>query len=185
MRRGIRDIIREVARHVDEVQVLAAPGNHGENRKDGKAYTTVNDNDDVAVFEQVAEVIAESEAYDNVRFRLAGEEVVVATHVSGKTIAFTHGHVPKPRSGAVPTLWGWWSDHAMGRAIPSLADADILVAGHFHHLNVKEQEGRLLVVAPSLTQVGEYFANSNGVKTAAGTLSFVVAPDGWGHLNIL
>lgn len=185
VRRGLRDIIKETAKHVAQVQVAAVPGNHGENRKNGKAYTTVNDNDDVAVFEQVAEIVAASEGLDNVGFRLAAEEVVVAIHVSGQTIAFTHGHAPKPKNGAVPTLWDWWKEHAMGRAIPALADADILIAGHFHHLNVKEQEGRLLFIAPSLTKVGEYWANQHGTTTAAGTLSLVVNPDGWGSLSIL
>lgn len=185
VRRGLRDIVLAVSKQAEKVSVVAIPGNHGENRKNGKAYTTVNDNDDVAVFEQVAEIIAASEAIENVGFRLAGEEVVVAIRVSDQTIAFTHGHVPKPRNGAVPTLWEWWKEHAMGRAIPALADADILIAGHFHHLNVKEQEGRLILIAPSLTKVGQYWANAHGTTTAAGTLSLIVSPDGWGGLNIL
>jgi len=85
----------------------------------------------------------------------------------------------------VPTLWEWWKEHAMGRAIPALADADILIAGHFHHLNVKEQEGRLILIAPSLVKVGQYWANAHGTTTAAGTLSLIVSPDGWGGLNVL
>ena len=185
VRRGIRDIIVQTAKHAEQIQVTAIPGNHGENRKNGKAYTTVNDNDDVSVFEQVAEIIAATESIDNVGFRLAASEITVSIRVSGQTIAFTHGHTPKPKNGAVPTLWDWWKEHTMGRAIPALADANILISGHFHHLNIKEQEGRLLLIAPSLTKVGEYWANAHGTTTAAGTLSLIVNPDGWGGLNIL
>jgi len=35
--------------------VGAVPGNHGESRRGSKAFTTFEDNDDLAVFEQVAE----------------------------------------------------------------------------------------------------------------------------------
>jgi hypothetical protein len=58
VRRGIRDIIISTAPTVDKMTVLAVGGNHGENRGNGggKAFTSTGDNDDVAVFEQVAEI---------------------------------------------------------------------------------------------------------------------------------
>jgi UDP-2,3-diacylglucosamine pyrophosphatase LpxH len=73
----------------------------------------------------------------------------------------------------------------MGRAYPGVADSNILLAGHYHHLNVKEQEGRAVIVCPSLTQVSEYWSDSAGTKTRAGTLTFVTAPDGWGEMTLL
>jgi UDP-2,3-diacylglucosamine pyrophosphatase LpxH len=82
-------------------------------------------------------------------------------------------------------MWNWWKDQTLGRAHPGVADADILIAGHYHHLNVKEQEGRAVFIAPSLVAVGEYFQDSYGVKTREGTLSMVIAPDGWGELHLI
>lgn len=186
VRRGIRDIIVATAPKTERMSVVAIPGNHGENRQNGKSITSVHDNDDVAVFEQVAEILAMNpEAFSHVGFRLSRDEVALGIEVSGKILAVTHGHVTKPGANAAQTLWNWWQGQAMGRAYPVVADADILIAGHYHHLNIKEQENRAVFVCPSLTQVGEYFSDSMGVKTRNGTLSMVVAPDGWGELTLL
>jgi predicted phosphodiesterase len=168
------------------MSVVAIPGNHGENRQNGKSITSVHDNDDVAVFEQVAEILAMNhESFSHVGFRLSRDEIALGIEVSGKILAVTHGHVTKPGANAAQTLWNWWQGQAMGRAYPVVADADILISGHYHHLNIKEQENRAVFVCPSLTQVGEYFSDSTGVKTRSGTLSMLISPDGWGELTLL
>ena len=186
VRRAIRDIFMATAPHTEKLIGVAIPGNHGENRQNRKAYTSVHDNLDVAVFEQVAEILgANPDAYGHIGWRLARDEIGVSVQLSGQNIAFTHGHVARPKGNAAETLWGWWEKQAMGRAYPGVADSNILVAGHYHHLNVKEQEGRVVFVCPSLTQVSEYWSDLTGTKTRAGTLSFVVAPDGWGEMTLL
>lgn len=187
VRRGIRDILVASAPAVEKVSVVAIPGNHGENRQNGRNITSVHDNDDVAVFEQVAEILAmdTDNRFSHIGFRLSRDEIALGLDVGGKIIAITHGHVTKPGANAGQALWNWWQNQAMGRAYPVVADADILISGHYHHLNVKEQENRAVFVCPSLTQVGEYFSDSYGVKTRNGTLSMVVCPDGWGELNLL
>lgn len=187
VRRGIRDIVMGVAPLSDKVIVTAVGGNHGENRGlNGKAFTTTGDNDDVAVFEQVAEVFsANPAAYGHVNFRLPLERLTLSLELSGHIVAFTHGHLSKPGNNAAQAVWNWWKDQSHGRAHAGVADADILITGHYHHFNVKEQEGRAVFVAPSLTAVGEYFQDWYGVKTREGTLSMVVAPDGWGELHLI
>jgi predicted phosphodiesterase len=186
VRRGIRDIAIATAPHTPRLTLAAIPGNHGENRQGGKNITSVNDNDDVAVFEQVAEILATNpEAFGHVGFRLARDQIALSLDLSGQVVAFTHGHVAKASGQAANTMWNWWQRQSHGRAYPGVADAEILVTGHYHHLNVKEQEGRALFICPSLTDVGEYYADSQGVRTRAGTLSLLVAPDGWGELTLL
>lgn len=186
VRRAIRDILMSVAPVVPDVKVVCVPGNHGENRQDMKAFTRVGDNDDVAVFESVAEILAVNpEAYGHVRFRIPSDEVAVAVDLSGKRVAFTHGHVAKSKGNAAETLWGWWAGQAMGRNYPSVADADILIGGHFHHLNMKEQAGRTVFVCPSLTNVSEYYADMTGMNTREGTLSMVINSNGWSDLTLL
>lgn len=186
VRRSIRDIVMAVAPHAESVKVVCVPGNHGEKRQDGKSITRVGDNLDVEVFEQVAEIIsANPDAYGHVQWRIPSDEIAVAVELSGQLVAFTHGHQAKGGSESVRTMNGWWSKQSFGRAYPNVADASILVHGHFHHLTISEQAGRLLVGAPSLTRVGEYWADSTGEQTAAGTLTFAIAPDGWGDLKVL
>lgn len=186
VRRGVRDIIMGVAPLAQKILVAAVPGNHGENRQNGKSITSVHDNDDVAVFEQVAEILAVNpEAYGHVGFRLSRDEVALSLNLNGTILGMTHGHVTRPAGGAINGVWNWWKDQSMGRGYPGIADSDILVTGHYHHFNVKEQEGRALFICPSLTNVGDYFTDSKGVKTRPGTLTFLVAPDGWGDLTIV
>lgn len=187
VRRGIRDIVMGVAPLAPQVTVAAVGGNHGENRgHNGKAFTTTGDNDDVAVFEQIAEIFAANpDAYGHVSFRLPLERLTLSLNLSGHIVGFTHGHLSKPGNNAAQAIWNWWKDQTLGRAHPGIADADILVVGHYHHLNVKEQEGRAVFVCPSLTAVGEYFQDWYGVKTREGTLSMVIAPDGWGELHLI
>ena len=185
VRRGLRDIIMNTSPYVDSLKVVAIPGNHGENRQNGKAFTTVGDNDDVAVFEQVAEIIAQNPDINNVQWRIPGDEIAITVELSGKRVAFTHGHVARGNGNAAEVLWNWWKNQAMGRAYPGVADADILVSGHYHHLSLKEQANRLVVVTPSLVSVGEYYANAAGVSTQPGTMTMLIRPDGWGELTVL
>lgn len=186
VRRGIRDIIINTAPLVDKMTVMAIPGNHGENRQNGKSITTVHDNDDVAVFEQIAEMLSlNPNAYGHVGFKLSRDEIALAANLSGQTIAITHGHTTKPSGNAAQTMWQWWTNQTMGRAYPTVADANILIAGHYHHLNIKQQTHRTVIVCPSLTPVGEYWADANGVTTQPGTLTLITNPDGWGELTLL
>ena len=187
VRRGIRDIVMNCAPLAEKITVTAVGGNHGENRGlNGKAFTTTGDNDDVAIFEQIAEIFAANkDAYGHVSFRLPTERLTLSLSVSGHIVAFTHGHLSKAGNNAAQAVWNWWKDQTLGRAHPGVADADILIVGHYHHLNVKEQEGRAVFVCPSLTPVGEYFQDAYGVKTREGTLSMVIAPDGWGELHLI
>jgi predicted phosphodiesterase len=187
VRRGIRDIIMATAPHCENMIVTAVGGNHGENRGlQGKAFTTTGDNDDVAIFEQIAEILSVNpEAYGHVGFRLPLERLTVSLNLSGMNVAFTHGHLSKPSGNAAQSVWNWWKDQALGRAHAGVADAELLIVGHYHHLNVKEQEGRAVIVCPSLTSVGEYFQDAYGVRTRPGTLSLTIAPDGWGNLHLL
>lgn len=187
VRRGIRDIIMALSPLAEKVTVTAVGGNHGENRGlNGKAFTTTGDNDDVAVFEQIAEAFQlNPTAFGNVSWRLPLEKLTTSLEVNGKILAFTHGHLSKAGPNAAQSVWNWWKDQAHGRAHPGVADADILVTGHYHHFNAKEQEGRALFIAPSIVPVGEYFQDAYGVKTRAGTLTFCVDGDGWGEMSIL
>lgn len=187
VRRAVRDIVMAVAPLSEKVTVTAVGGNHGENRGlAGKAFTTTGDNDDVAIFEQVAEILAANpEAYGHVGFRLPIDHLSVSLNLSGKIVAFTHGHLSKAGPNAAQAVWNWWKDQSHGRAHAGVADADILITGHYHHLNVKEQEGRAVFICPSLTQVGEYFQDAYGVKTREGTLSLVISPEGWGDLHLI
>lgn len=187
VRRGIRDIIMAIAPLSEKVTVTAVGGNHGENRGlNGKAFTTTGDNDDVAVFEQIAEAFQlNPDAFGHVGWRLPLERLTTSMNINGHIVAFTHGHLSKPSGNAAQSIWNWWKDQSHGRAHKGVADADILITGHYHHFNVKEQEGRAVFICPSLTQVGEYFSDAYGVKTRVGTLTMTIDEAGWSNLALV
>lgn len=184
VRRALTDIVRGAAKSASKVTVTCAGGNHGENRENGKRHTGFGDNDDVAVFEQVAEIFQESDL-GNIQFRIPGAEMAVSIYSHGSIVAFTHGHLARPQKNAAETMWNWWKDQTMGRYYPGLADANILIAGHYHHLNVKQQENRTVMVCPSLTSVGDWYGNQAGVRTVPGTLTFTVDATGWDNLKVV
>ena len=185
-RRAVRDIVMAAAPQAESIKVLTVPSNHGEKRQNGKAITRVGDNLDVEIFEQVAEILsANPDAYGHIQWRIPNDEIAIAVELSGHIVGFTHGHQAKGGAESVKTMGNWWAKQAYGRAYSGIADANILVHGHFHHLTVCEQEGRLLLGCPSLTQVGEYWADQTGQKTAPGTLSFLLEPGSWSNLQVL
>lgn len=167
------------------VVLAAVPGNHGENRRAGKAYTTWTDNDDLAVFEQVAEIMTHNaERYGAVSVPLGGiaDDLTLTLDVAGVPCAFAHGH--QIRTGGAE---GWWKGQALGRQ--PVADAEILFTGHKHHLQLSEQTGRTWMQAPAMDGGSYWWTAQTGQNSPAGMLSVLVGsgcgPRGWSDLEVL
>lgn len=183
-RRLIKEIIKAASREVERVVVLAVGGNHGENRKDGKAFTDFGDNDDVAIFEEIAEALHENpEAYGHVEFVLPNDELTVTLDVCGTIITWAHGH--QFRNGATPELKArnWLEKQALNKT--AAGDCDLLVSGHFHHWRVAQWGCTGWVQAPALDGGSVWWRNLTGEHSPPGVLSFVAGRDvsaaGWGH----
>lgn len=187
-RRLILRAVDTVAPLVGRVVLAAVPGNHGENRNaSGKAYTRTTDNDDLAVVEQVAEVLAANPArYGHVSTVLA-ESATLVLNVAGVPTAFAHGH--KSGGGGHPAqrVEKWWQGQVMGRQ--PVADASLLLTGHYHHLIVSEGTGRTMVQVPAMDGGSEWFTDRTGQSSPAGMLTLGVGtaygPRGWGDLAVL
>lgn len=172
-RRLLSESLQEWARHFSEVTVLAVGGNHGENRNSGKAFTGVHDNDDLAVVEQVQEILAANpDAFGHVRFGIARDNLTATMQVSGWILGIAHGHMGKATGTAEQKLRSWWQGQAAGRQ--PIGDADILVTGHYHHLRVADWGGCLWLQAPALDGGSEYWRSSTGERAQAGMLTFLV-----------
>jgi len=167
----------------ERVIVPCVPGNHGENRSNGKAYTSFGDNDDVAVFEQVAEILAENDAYANVSFVIPESELTVTLDCSGTVVGFAHGH-QATRGNSIPQkVEAWWKGQQHGRH--PIGDADLLLTAHYHHFAAKADAGRTWLQCPTIDGGSEWFEHQSGSRTTPGTLSLVVGDGGWNHLEIL
>lgn len=190
MRVARRLVLNLVDRLVDKghrVVVSAVAGNHGENREGGKAITTPDDSDDLAVFEQVGEVLsANPDRYGDVSLYLP-TALSMTLDVCGVPIGFTHGHIANGGGNVPAKIEKWWTGQVMG--FQPVADARILVTGHYHHLLVIESTGRTHIQCPAMDGGSGWWTQSTGQHSPAGMLTFVAGADcgprGWSELEVL
>jgi predicted phosphodiesterase len=191
MRVARRLILNVVDRLVDRgyrVALSAVAGNHGENRNgDGKAYTTPDDSDDLAVFEQVGEVLtANPDRYADVSVFLP-TALSMTLDIAGVPVGFTHGHLARGGANPAAKVEKWWTGQVMG--FQPVADARILVTGHYHHLLVVESTGRTHFQCPAMDGGSGWWTTSTGQSSPSGMLTFTVGADcgsrGWADMAVL
>lgn len=189
MRLARRLILRAVENVLDfapKIVLAAVPGNHGENRQNGKAFTRSTDNDDLAVFEQVAEILAANpDRYGHVSTVLADGNTLTLD-IAGVPVAFAHGHKAGQSGHPAAKLERWWAGQVMGNQ--PVADAAILFTGHFHHLIVSETTGRTFMQAPAMDGGSEWWTDISGQSSPAGLLTVGVGTAyggrAWGDLQV-
>lgn len=172
-RRLLTDSLQTWSKHFEEITVAAVGGNHGENRNSkGKAYTGIHDNDDLAIVEQVAEILgANEDAFGHVRFVVARDNLTLTIPVAGWILGITHGHVAHRGSNTEDKLRRWWEGQAAGRQ--PIGDSDILITGHYHHLRIADWGGCMWLQAPALEGGSEWWRVATGQASQIGVLTFV------------
>lgn len=106
--------------------------------------------------------------------------------VCGSIIGLAHGHqVNQPNQ--IPA---WWSRQTHGGQ--PVADADILITGHFHHLRVEpvgrnphSGRSRWWMQAPTMDNGSDWYRLRKGYDSDPGLLVFTVTRDGWDGLRLL
>lgn len=176
-RRLLTDSLQAWAKHFETVTVAAVAGNHGENRNGkGKAFTEIADNDDLAVVEQVSEILAANqEAYGHVKFVLARDSLTLTIPSAGWILGITHGHLSRNGSTAEVKLRQWWEKQAAGRQ--PIGDADVLVSGHYHHLRMADWGGCVWLQSPALDGGSDWWRASAGEVSQTGALTFVMTEE--------
>ena len=183
VRRLLLELLTEWANLAPRVIVLAVPGNHGEHRKGGKAFTTFEDNDDVAVFEVLSEIAAAAPAlFGHFAWVLPSGDMTVTLDLCGTVVGFVHGHQAR-RSAPKGRLVGWWSDKQAARH--PIGDADVLVSAHYHHLAVLQDGPRTWLQCPALDGGSRWFEEQGGPPSVPGTLTFTCDRNGWDDLRVL
>ena len=183
-RRLLRDALVRWSKLVPSLRVAAIGGNHGENRKNGKAFTTLGDNDDVALVESVAEIFAANpEVYGHVSFAIPKDELSLTLEVHGKIIGITHGHLARSAGNAESKIKRWISEQTLGRQ--SIGDCDILVTGHYHTLRFADWGGVKWLQAPALDGGSTWWRQSTGEVADVGVLTFLVSANGISDIQLL
>lgn len=180
VRRLARNALMLWAEHFDEVFVAAVAGNHGENRRNTKSFTTTNDNDDVAVWEAVAETLSvRPDLYGHIKWLLPKSELSVSLEVGGVRVGLAHGH--QARSGDIGR---WWEGQALGGR--PVASADLLLTGHFHHFRcVEVAKGRWHIQVPAMDGGSNWFEESSGKGSTAGQVTFLLGDGRWSELLVV
>lgn len=173
-------------RSIAPIVMPAVGGNHGENRKDGKAFTSFSDNDDVAWPEQVAEACATNPAaYGDVTFLLprADLSLTIQPIADGPIIGLAHGHQFPKGAVAAQVAEQWWKGQMYGGR--PAGDAAILVSAHRHSFAVTQNGCRTWIQCPTADSGSPWFAESYGNESVPGMLTFVITRDGWDDLKLV
>ena len=188
VRRLLLRAVRQFAEFGLPLVVATVAGNHGENRREGKAFTTFGDNDDVAVFEQVADVVAEAPAaFGDPSFAIPGDDLTLTLELSGVRVGIVHGHQFGTGSTAPAKAITWWQKQALGDQ--SVGAAQILLSGHLHHYTCAPHGRRTHFQTPSLDGSSTWYRNVAGVDSPPGMLTLLVGeacgPTGWQDVQVL
>ena len=184
VRRVLVDLISAWVKLAPKMIVGAVPGNHGEARRNGKAFTSFDDNNDLKVFETVQEILCRNpETFGHIGWVIPDGDMAAVVELSGQKLAFAHGHQARAGSGPAGKLKNWWqakmyTDHPVG-------EAKILVSGHYHHLQVVQDGARTWFQCPANDGGSRWFEEQGGATTRCGTLTFTVDEDGWDDLKVL
>jgi predicted phosphodiesterase len=184
-RRMIYTLIKEIMPLFKRGLVAFAGGNHGEQRKNGKAFSNFGDNKDVMLAEELQEIFKEAPAYkDILDFIIPENELSLTFDVSGVVLSILHGHQMRSGANSQAKSRKWLSDQAFARN--SIADSDILLHGHYHYFLAYESSDRLIVQAPTLDSGSEWFENTKGDKSRAGMLTLVIGGDEkWDYIKVI
>lgn len=184
VRRILTMMLSEWAKLPVKIVVGAVPGNHGENRRGGKSFTSFEDNDDLAVFEQVQEILgANADAFGHVSWVIPDGDMTLTLDICGTVVAFAHGHQFTGSGVPIAKARTWWKGKMA--AMHPVGDAHVLVFGHYHHLQVLQDGPRTIFGCPSNDGGSRWYEERGGPTTACGTLTFVADQDGWHDLRIL
>jgi|GEM_PF-3586378 len=173
---SILDLIDRLAPMFHKVVVLAARGNHGENRIDGRK-TTLYDNDDTMVFEMARLATDRDPELQHVEYIIAESEAAVWVDTSGWRLATTHGDIyAKGVQGTSidKKAQNWYKNMAMTRE--PVGSADVLITHHFHHEKSSDWGACEWHQSPALDGGSEWFRQSSGEYSISGMLTFAMYP---------
>lgn len=171
------EAIRQWSPHFSEIKICAVGGNHGENRnKNGKAYTSLADNDDLLVIDQIRDAMEfNKDTYGHVKTFIASDHLNLTVDTCGWILGLTHGHVAKETGTAEQKMKRWLERMALGRQ--PIGDCDLLISGHYHHLRQADWGSVQWLQAPALDGGSEWFRQIRGEQSQPGVLTFATFPE--------
>ena len=176
-KRLVTDLMLEWLPLFEEIYLVAVPGNHGEERRNGKAYTNFADNMDVEIFENVMDAFKlYPEKFSKVKYAIPNDERLdVNIEIANHNYTFIHGHQLTKGSTIKQKVESWFNGQVKGKQPAMYADA--IINGHFHHFEAAHDGELIWMMCPALEGGSEWFRNQAGVHAPSGTLTFRVSPE--------
>lgn len=165
-RRLFQRFLMDLAEIGIPVTVGVVPGNHGENRNMGGAFTTINDNDDVALVEQIQEAFdMNPEKFGHISFLFPeAERLSLTVEILGHSIGLVHGH----QVGSPKNLGAALRNYLNGqsRAKEAIGLCDYIYMGHFHHFySERISEQTTAVMNGAMCKDSDHFKQRYGLSS--------------------
>lgn len=168
--------LRLLAERVPNITYASVGSNHCQWRSGREAIGKATDDWGVFIGRQLARLSQESGL--SIKFlepQPHDESLAIDVFEDGfHILGVVHGHQAK-RPDAMAT---WWRGQAFGRQ--PVADANVLVHGHWHHLRITElgstprQTSRFLIMAPTMDNGSGWWKKVTGEDSVPGLATFIL-----------
>lgn len=171
--------IDALSKLTDDLVVIGVPSNHCQVRKGKAKLGPALDDWGIEVIAQVSDIAAANpEAYEHVRFIVPNEheEHVLFEMVDGLILGVIHAH----QANNPEQLIGKIKQNSRR----GIGQADIVLAGHFHHLRIIAfGDNQWLIISPTNDNGSSWFMYS-GELSDPGVLSFMVDARCWYGIDV-
>jgi len=168
--------MKRVHEHVPDITYASVGSNHCQFRMNGKTVGKPTDDWGVFIGRQIARLSQEAGfGWKFVEPQPHDESLAVDVFDDGfHILGIAHGHQAR-RPDMMAT---WWRQQAFGKQ--PVADANILIHGHFHHLRVTELgstsrgTSRFLIMAPTMDNGSGWFRLTTGEDSVPGLATMIL-----------
>jgi predicted phosphodiesterase len=180
VRRLLLEHVKQLAPLAERIILASAPGNHDEPHRLIGAKPRADDSFAVDAAIQVGDALALAGGYEHVEIVTPDiDDLTITVQAAGTIIGLAHGHQMR-----VGKAHEWWAK--MGHGGHRIGAAHILLTGHYHHLRMHEEAGRLHLQAPSTDNGSPHFSHANGGGAGhGGVVTFYTREGKWTGLELL
>ena len=174
-RRLLIEQVKAFAGLTDRLVVAGVPGNHDEAHRPIHTYGDSWAIDSVAA---VADALNLAGTYEHVNVMAPErDELTLTLDICGTIVGLAHGH----QFGR--DVVKWWAGQSHGRQ--PIGDADMLLAGHLHHLKIQDTGPKTFIQVPALESESTWWKHRTGEVSRPGIVTAIVGGGGWQSLEVL
>ena len=168
--------IKVLSSLTEDLTFAVVPGNHDEAFRPLHTYGDSWAIDSAAAVKDALDLAG---TYEHVHvIAPARDELTLTIDVAGTIVGMAHGH-QFPRGDVVK----WWAGQSHGRQ--PIGDADLLLAGHLHHLKIMDTGPKTFLQVPALESESTWWRHRTGEVTRPGIVTAVVGGGTWHSLEVL